>query len=108
MTVTGVGTVRPTETASRAETPDRVLDAARPFEALLITELMRTMREAGSSGWLGTDTGDAGGRAMEYAEEIFAQGLAAQGGIGFASMIEAGLRQPGPEKQNATKSAATT
>ncbi len=106
MTVTGIGAVPSTENASRAESPERVADAARQFESLLITELMRTMREAGTSGWLGTNSDEAGSRAMEYAEEIFAQGLAAQGGIGFANMIETGLRQPQPKKESTTESAA--
>ena len=107
MTVIGIGVVAPTGITSRAESSPRVADATRQFEALLITQLMRTLREAGSSGWLGTNAGEAGGRAMEYAEEIFAQGLAAQGGIGFASMIEAGLRQSGSENESTDESAVS-
>jgi Rod binding domain-containing protein len=72
--------------------PAAIQDAARQFEALLLAQLLRGAREAGSEGWLGTGEEDqAASCAMGLAEEQFAQALAAQGGLGLASLIVSGL-----------------
>ena len=70
----------------------KIRNTARQFEALLIGELLKTSREAGASGWLGTgDDDDAGQLGVEVAEQEFAQMLAAAGGLGMSKMIEAGM-----------------
>jgi len=68
---------------------------AQQFEALLIGELLKTSREAGtSSGWLGTgDDDEAGQTGMEVGEQEFARMLAASGGLGISKTIEAGMRR---------------
>jgi Rod binding domain-containing protein len=71
--------------------PAAILDAARQFEALLLAQLLRASREAGSDGWLGTGEDQAASSAMGLAEEQFAQALSAQGGLGLASLIVSGL-----------------
>ena len=72
----------------------KIRSTAQQFEALLIGELLKTSREAGSSGWLGTgDDDDAGQLGMEVGEQQFAQMLAASGGLGLSKTIEAGMRQ---------------
>ncbi len=71
-------------------TTDRVAGAARQFEALLLAQWMKSLREAGS-GWLGTGGDAAGETAMELAEEQFAQALAQQGGLGLARMVTQAL-----------------
>jgi peptidoglycan hydrolase FlgJ len=71
--------------------PERVREAARQFEALLVGQLVRSMREE-SGGWLSTGADDAaGGIATEFAEQQFAEALAAQGGLGLAAMVVRGL-----------------
>jgi len=70
----------------------KVLDAARQFEALLVAQLLRAAR-AGSEGWLGTGDDHSSASAMELAEEQFAAALAAQGVLGLARLITAGLKQ---------------
>ena len=70
-----------------------IQDAARQFEALLLAQLLRAAREAESDGWLGTGEGQAASCAMGLAEEQFAQALAAQGGLGLASLIVSGLSE---------------
>jgi flagellar protein FlgJ len=70
--------------------PAKVQDAARQFEALLLGQMMKSMRDS-EGGWLGTDQDDASSSAMEYAQEMFAQSMAARGGLGLANMVVAGL-----------------
>jgi Rod binding domain-containing protein len=74
--------------------PDKIRTTAQQFEALLIGELLKTSREAGTSGWLGTgDNDDAGQIGVEVGEQQFARMLAASGGLGMAKTIEASMRQ---------------
>jgi Rod binding domain-containing protein len=67
-------------------------DAASQFEALLITQLLRAAR-GDSEGWLGAGEDQTVASAMELAEEQFAGALAAQGGLGLASLIVSGLEK---------------
>jgi flagellar protein FlgJ len=70
--------------------PAKVLNAAHQFEALLIDQMMKSMRDS-EGGWMGTDEDDASSSAMEYAQEMFAQSMAAGGGLGLAKMVAKGL-----------------
>lgn len=65
--------------------------AATEFEALLVGQMLRAMREAGGGGWLGGDEHDAAFSLMEMAEQCFATALAAQGGLGLARLVEQSL-----------------
>jgi Rod binding domain-containing protein len=77
-----------------------IAGAARQFESLLLTQILRTVREAGSSGgWLGSGEDAASSTSMEMAEEQFAAALSAQGGFGLARMVTDNLHPnagPGP------------
>jgi peptidoglycan hydrolase FlgJ len=87
---------QPLEQSNGAHVPDdpaKVRDAARQFEALLIGQMMKSMRDS-EGGWLGTDADDASSSAMEYAQEMFAQSMAAGGGLGLARMVADGLTTP--------------
>lgn len=77
------------------EDPAKVRDAAQQFEALLLGQLLRSVRESGK-GWLGSGGDAASDCATELAEQQFARLLALQGGLGLASLIEKGLEKPGP------------
>jgi len=71
---------------SKHDTPEKIEKAAKQFESLLIAQLMKSMHEAGSKGWLGE--GDESSEcATEMAEEQFAQALASGGGLGLSRMI---------------------
>jgi Rod binding domain-containing protein len=87
---------------ARAQKPSKLHDAAQQFEALMIGEMMKTVREARSDGWLGSgaDTGDDS--AMEMAEAQFAQALAAGGGLGLSKTIEESVTAQHSELQNVT------
>lgn len=73
--------------------PAKVRDAARQFEALLIGQMMKSMQDS-EGGWMGTDADDASSSAMQYGTEMFAQAMAASGGLGIAKMVAAGLLPP--------------
>jgi flagellar protein FlgJ len=83
----------PTAPASSANSrdPDRARDAAQQFEALLIGQLLRSARPAGS-GWLGSED-SSGECATDYAEQQFAAVLARSGGLGLTDLITKGLQK---------------
>ncbi len=76
-----------------ADDPAKVRDAARQFEALLVGQMMKSMHDA-EGGWLGTGDDESASAAMEYGQEVFAQALASNGGLGLASLVAAGLQKP--------------
>jgi Rod binding domain-containing protein len=66
-------------------------DAAQQFEALLIGQMLRGVRESGQ-GWLGSGDNDSSGDcATDYAEQQFAAVLAQNGGLGVADLITRSL-----------------
>lgn len=77
--------------------PQRIREAAEQFEALLIGQLLRSLRES-STGWLGTGEDAAGEQALGLAEQQFAQALTAQGGLGLARLIASQLAAPQPDE----------
>lgn len=72
--------------------PDKVLNAAKQFEALLIGQMMKSMQD-NESGWLGTGDDESSSAAMEYGQEVFAQAMSAGGGLGLAKLVASGLYQ---------------
>jgi flagellar protein FlgJ len=71
--------------------PAKIHDAAQQFEALMIGEMLKSVRESSSDGWLGSGEGEASDSAEAMAETQLASALAAGGGIGLARMIERNL-----------------
>jgi peptidoglycan hydrolase FlgJ len=72
--------------------PERVHDAAQQFEALLIGQMLRSVRESGS-GWLGSGEDSSAECATDFAEQQFAAVLAQNGGLGLAGLIVRGLEK---------------
>ena len=69
--------------------PAKLKDAAQQFEALLLGQILRNVREAA-----GSENGDeAATCATEFAEQQFALVLARQGGLGLAALIARGLER---------------
>ena len=66
------------------------LGAAQDFEALLIGQMLHSLREEGS-GWLGTGDDDAGAVAFGFGEDQLARALTKGGGLGLSKVIAAGL-----------------
>ena len=73
------------------DSPSKIHDAAQQFEALLLSQILRSERESGN-GWLGSGGDPAGDCATDFAEQQFAALMAQQGGLGLANLISAGLK----------------
>lgn len=92
-TISSVSNTMPVP-AGTSPAADKIKSTAQQFEALLIGELLKTSREAGSSGWLGTGEDDeAGQTGIEVGEQEFARMLATAGGLGLSKSIEAAMRR---------------
>jgi len=79
--------------ARTKDDPTKIKAAATQFEALLIGQMLKSMHDS-EGGWLGTGDDESASSAMEYGQEVFAQALAQNGGLGLASMIAHGLQKP--------------
>jgi Rod binding domain-containing protein len=68
---------------------DKLHEAAQQFEALMIGEMMKSVRQSSESGWLGSSCEDGStDQAVEMAESNFAKALAMSGGFGLSRMVE--------------------
>jgi len=85
--------IRALGAAPATPSPARLHEIAQQFEALLIGEMLKGVREAAQdSGMNGDEDEDpAGDSAMDMAQTQFAQAIAAQGGLGLSHLIETGL-----------------
>jgi flagellar protein FlgJ len=91
----------PGSAARPIDSPAKIKDAAKQFEALLIAQMMKSMRDS-EGGWLGTGEDDSAQSAMEYGQEVFAQAMANSGGLGLADMIARGLQKPAADDSAGT------
>jgi Rod binding domain-containing protein len=75
--------------------PKSTEEAARQFEALLISQMLRTARESAGAG-LGSeeDGGNEAGTMMDLAEQQFAKLMAQNGGLGLTRLMMQGLETP--------------
>lgn len=64
--------------------------AAKDFEALLIAQMLHSVREEGS-GWLDSGEDQSSDAAFGLGEEELAKALSQSGGIGLSKVIDAGL-----------------
>jgi peptidoglycan hydrolase FlgJ len=110
--ITGVaGMTRPQAPDQTAPpSPARLHDVAQQFEALLIGEMLKSIREAAKdSSADGDDDSDAGGdSAMDMAQTQFAQAIAQQGGLGLSHLIETGLAKDSANQKVKTSEPAPT
>jgi Rod binding domain-containing protein len=79
--------------AGNKDDPAKIKAAATQFEALLLGQMLKSMHDS-EGGWLGTGDDESASSAMEYGQEMLAQSLAANGGLGLASLITQGLEKP--------------
>ncbi|HWQ56909.1 MAG TPA: hypothetical protein VN442_24690 [Bryobacteraceae bacterium] len=84
--------VTPTAAAGMPQAPEsgKLAAVARDFEALLVSELLKTARAAGSEAWLGGEDA-AADSAFGLAEQQFSRAIADAGGLGLARLITRGL-----------------
>lgn len=84
----------------------KIHEAAQQFEALMIGEMLKSVRESSSDGWLGSGDSDASDSALGMAEGQLSTAIANGGGIGLASMIERSVTRQVSQKVNASSDAA--
>jgi flagellar protein FlgJ len=68
--------------------------AAKDFEAMLLGQMLSSMREEGSS-WLGTGDDQASDSAFGLGEQELAKAITAGGGLGLSKLVAAGLAARG-------------
>ena len=80
--------------AAPTDASAKVSKAATDFEALLLGQMLRSAREAAGSGLIGDESEDSESNSslVELGEQQFARVLAANGGLGIAKMVVAGLK----------------
>ncbi len=71
--------------------PAKIRDAAQQFEALLLTQVLKSAHQDG--GWLGTGDDSSGSCASDFAEQQLALAMAHHGGFGLADLISKGLQK---------------
>jgi flagellar protein FlgJ len=79
---------------AQPDSPAKIRKVATEFEALLLGQMLRSAREAGEAGAKkedGDGQDDANSSLVELGEQQFARALAANGGLGIAKMVVAGL-----------------
>lgn len=76
--------------ASRAkDTPEKILDTARQFEALLLSQILKSVKFDGTDG----EEEGSGSALGGIGQEQFAMALAQKGGLGLAQTIARSLAQ---------------
>lgn len=87
------------ESASKTtDSPEKIANVAKQFEALMIGQMLKSAREASGGGWLTDEDNQedtTGSLVMEMAEQGFSQALAARGGLGIANMVTQNLERAG-------------
>ncbi len=77
--------------AARKDTTAKTRQAATDFEALLLTQMLKSARESGGGGLVGGEDSQENSALVELGEQQFAQALASSGGLGIAKMVVTGL-----------------
>jgi Rod binding domain-containing protein len=86
----------PTSPGVATKDPRNVHRVAQEFESLMISQLLKSMKQ----GALGEEDSGANDSVMQYAQESLARVLSQNGGIGMASVIERALTQRSSEAQS--------
>jgi Rod binding domain-containing protein len=75
------------------DSPAKIQHASKDFEALLISQMLKSSRESGGTSLTGDEDGEKqeNSTLLELGEQQFAQALASSGGLGIAKMVVAGL-----------------
>ena len=90
-----------TTPSTTKDSPEAIAKAATQFEALLISNILKSARESdGDDGWLGAGQ-DSDSGLSSLAEQQLAQNLAASGGLGLSRLIVAGLTRSSSARVNA-------
>ena len=74
-------------------TPERVLAAAKEFEAVLLEQMLK---EARTSSSLSEEHDQAGNALREIADQQFARLISSQGGLGISKVLVDSLKKASP------------
>jgi Rod binding domain-containing protein len=77
--------------------PNKLANAAKQFEALMMGQVLKAARSSSDGGWLGTGDDPSSDMTMELGEQQLAQALAARGGMGIARMVTKNLDHSKPK-----------
>jgi len=77
---------------SSLRVPGKAATAAKDFEALLVGQMLQTIREQGS-GWLGGGEDSASATAFGLGEQSLAAAIASSGGFGLGRIIQRSLEK---------------
>ncbi len=94
-------------TSQAGNSSPKLHKAAQEFEALLVGEMLKSARESGSDGWLGSGESTGDDSAMDMAESQLANALSSGGGLGLASTIERAMSKQ-PAQNNAETQPASS
>ena len=81
------------------DSPEKIRDAASQFEALLISQVLKSAHDGEEQGLMG-GSDPASSSAMDFATDYFARALAAQGGLGLTAMITKSLEHAAASSSN--------
>lgn len=79
--------IRSLQPDTQKDRPEKVLEAAQQFEALLIGKLLEQARESATKGSLCGEEDQAGEQAISFANQQMADALSRCGGFGLARMV---------------------
>ena len=85
-------------TGSATADPGKLVQAAKQFESLLVSQLLKSSTEGHEDGVFGSGSSESAS-LMEMAQEQFAQAISSQGGLGLADLI---VRQVDPSSATPT------
>jgi Rod binding domain-containing protein len=88
--------IEPTSALQKSESPaapSKIADAAKQFEALMLSEILKASHDSSGGGWLGTGEDHGSELALDMATQQFAQAMSAKGGFGLAKMVIDGLER---------------
>ncbi len=85
--VEGPAGLRSPNAAGKKDSPAELNKAAEEFESLLLAQILRSVRESGSGGWLGSGEGNQMTSTMELAETQLARAMAQSGALGITKML---------------------
>ncbi len=84
------------ESAPAENDPEKILKAAREFEAIWLEQMLHSARPSDDASMTG-EPDSTRDMVLDMADQQVARMLAAQGGLGLAAMVQKGLKQkPAP------------
>lgn len=88
-----LGSAAPSPSSTSRGNPAKIAQCAKDFEGLLLTQMLRSAREAGGGGFTGDgdDEHEANSTLVEFGEQQLAQALANSGALGIGKIVAAGL-----------------